>query len=300
MTDQENIQIQKNLFDIYSGILFNNQEFAPGETAEITYDFSCSEYKTLIEKYGIDKIAGEGTAFERSVRLLHWMAPRLTHKGDYDNHVPVNALDLLEYSLDNPEQGINCVNKAKILAECCLAVGIYARRVYIMPYSPYDGDNHVVTEIYDGAMGKWIMVDPTVDGYFTDEKGRPLSVLELRERFAHQKFAALLTGKDSADDLSVLPEKHMDLLAYFCKNLFRIGVDLHSGFGDGDKEALWLIPAGYETKKVILANIAYRMRRWPAGKEALEKWRGQVEARPEPVPRAPSLLTAPPQYSQRT
>ena len=171
MTDQENLQVQQNLFDIYSGILFNNQAFADsGETAEITYDFTCPEYKALIEKYGIDGIAGEGPAFERGVRLMHWMAPRLTHKGDYDNHVPFNSLDLLEYSLDKPEQGINCRNKSIILTECCLALGIYARRVYIMPYSPYDGDNHVVSEIYDPELGKWVMLDPTTGCYFIDRK----------------------------------------------------------------------------------------------------------------------------------
>ena len=296
MTDQENSQVQQNLFDIYSGILFNNQDFASsGETAEITYDFACPEYGTIIEKYGIDRIAGEGTAFQRSVRLMHWMAPRLKHKSDYDNHVPVNALALLEYSLDNPGQGINCVNKAKILAECCLALGIYARRVHIMPYSPYDGDNHVVAEIYDGTMGKWVMIDPTVDGYFVDEEGRPLSVLELRDRFAHQEFAALLTGEDSADDLPKLVEKHMDDNAYFCKNLFRIGVDRHNGFGDGDKEALWLIPAGLSVKRSILANIAYRMRRYPEGKDFFKEWLAKAQEQPEPVPRDPSLLTGPPQ-----
>lgn len=296
MTDQENLEIQQYLFDIHSGVLFNNLEFAgSGEKAGITYDFDCPEYKTLIEKYGIDKIAGEGTAFQRSVRLLHWMAPRLTHKGDYDNRVPVNALALLEYSLDNPGQGINCVNKAKILAECCLALGIYARRVHIMPYSPYDGDNHVVTEIYDGTMGKWVMIDPTVDGYFVDEAGCPMSVLELRERFAHQEFAALLTGKDNADDLSALAEKHMNYNVYFCKNLFRIGVDRHNGFGDGDKEALWLIPAGFSVKRSVLANIAYRIRRYPSGRDFFEEWLARAQEQPEPVPRDPSLLTAPPQ-----
>ena len=65
MTDQENLQVQQNLFDIYSGILFNNQTFADsGETAEITYDFTCPEYKALIEKYGIpdrwDRRGGHG------------------------------------------------------------------------------------------------------------------------------------------------------------------------------------------------------------------------------------------------
>ena len=190
MTEKEAFETEQRVFDIYSGILINNQEFAgSGETAEITYDFDCPEYKTLIEKYGIDKIAGEGTAFQRGVRLMHWMAPKLTHKSNYDSHIPVNALDLLDYSLGRPERGINCLNKSKILAECCLAVGIYARRVSILPYSPYDGDNHVVTEIFDEDMGKWVMLDPTTDGFFVDEEGGILSVLELREKFARQDFA---------------------------------------------------------------------------------------------------------------
>ena len=298
MTDQENKEIQQYLFDIHSGVLFNNQAFALGGPAEIAYDLDCPEYKTLIEKYGIDQIAGEGTAFERSVRLLHWMSPRLTHKGDYDNHVPVNALDLLEYSLDRPEQGINCVNKAKILAECCLALGIYARRVHLMPYSPYDGDNHVVTEIYAPEKGGWVMLDPTVDGYFVDETGGPLSVLALRERLADQKFAALLTGADSGDDLPGLVEKHMDYNVYFAKNLFRIGVDRHNGFGDGDREALWLIPTGYAVKRGILANLSYRMQRYPAGKEFFDKRLAEVQAQPEPIPRDPALFTAPPQHKK--
>ena len=118
MTDKEHLEVQRNLFNIYSGILFNNQAFIQGGTAEIVYDFDCPEYKALLEKYALDQIAGEGTAFQRSVRLMHWMAPRLTHKGDYDNHVPFNSLDLLEYSLDKPEQGINCRNKSIILTEC--------------------------------------------------------------------------------------------------------------------------------------------------------------------------------------
>jgi len=296
MTDQENLQVQQNLFDIYSGILFNNQEFADsGEKAEITYDFGCPEYQTLIEKYGIDKIAGEGTAFQRAERLLHWMSPRLKHKGDYDNHIPCNALDLLEYSLDNPDQGINCVNKAKILAECCLAVGIYARRVHIMPYSPYDGDNHVVTEIYDQVNGGWIMLDPSMDGYLIDGTGRPLSVLMMREKFALQEPASFAVCEEEKTDIQKLQNIHLEDNAYYCKNLFRIAVDSYNGFGSGSSKPLWLVPAGYSVKKAVLANVEYRIRRFPAGKEWMKDWLERVQADPEPVPYAPALLTAPPQ-----
>lgn len=296
MTDKEQLENEQRIFDIYSGILFHNQEFAPGgENAEITYDFTCPEYKNLIEKYAIDKTAGEGAAFDRAVRLLHWMSPRLTHKGDYNNRVPVNAIALLDYSLDDPEHGINCVSKAKILAECCLALGIAARRAHLMPCSPYDYDNHVVAEIFAPELDKWVMLDPSSDAYFADGDGRLLSVLELRERFARQRFAAMVTGEDGAEDLAALAEKHAAYNTYFCKNLFRVGVDRHNGFGDGDRQALWLVPAGYGVKRGILANIEYRMRKFPEGKEYFEKWLAEAREKPEPVPVDVSLLAAPPQ-----
>ena len=41
MTDQENLEMQTVLFNVYSGILFNYPNFQPGEPAEITYDFDC-------------------------------------------------------------------------------------------------------------------------------------------------------------------------------------------------------------------------------------------------------------------
>lgn len=294
MTEQENLQVQRNLFDIYSGILFNNQEFAgSGETAEITYDFGCPEYKALIEKYGIDRIAGEGTAFDRAVRLLHWMAPRLTHKPNYDSHVPVNAMDLLDYSLDQPEHGINCLNKSKILAECCLAVGIYARRVSILPYSPYDGDNHVVTEVYDGAMGQWVMLDPTTDGYFVDGRNRPLSVLELREKFARQEFATFLVCTAERSDLSALRDWYMETNAYFAKNLFRLLVDGYNGFGNG-KLDLTFVPVGYALQRNRIQNLEYRSRVWPGHEEFYRERAAKLRSEPDPVPLDPALLAAPP------
>lgn len=300
MTDQENLQVQKNLFDIYSGILFNNQTFAGnGEKAKITYDFTCPEYKTLIEKYGIDKIAGEGTAFERSVRLLHWMSPRLKHKSDYDNHVPFNSIDLLDYSLNKPEQGINCRNKAIILTECCLALGIHARRVYIMPYSPYDGDNHVVAEIYDPEMGKWVMLDPSVDTYFIDKNETPLSILEIRDNYAGRRYAAAVEAGSNTAEKDALWKENIWYNAYICKNLFRFMVDGVNGFGQGDKQIRCFSPTGYSVKSYNLASLRYRYEdSSPEDKNAQEEFQKALEktnAKPEPAVYDISLLTAPPQ-----
>lgn len=300
MTIKEINEYEHRLFNVYSGILFNYQEFAPsGKEVEITYDFNCPEYKTLIEKYSIDKIAGKGTAFQRAKRLMHWMAPKLTHKSNYDNHVPCNALDLLEYSLNQPDHGINCLNKAKILTECCLAMGIYARRVLILPYSPYDGDSHVVTEIYDDQEGKWIMLDPTVDGYFVGEDRTPLSVLELRDKLAHQHFATCVKAA----------ARHTELLdpytwprtwfyawvqTYFCKNLFYLKADVYNGFG-GERNNIWFLPAGYDLRKNEFAHADYCHILYPDEEGFWEKRREELKTKPAPVPSDISLLTAPPQ-----
>ena len=218
---------------------------------------------------------------------------KLTHKSNYDSHIPVNALDLLDYSLGRPERGINCLNKSKILAECCLAVGIYARRVSILPYSPYDGDNHVVTEIFDEDMGKWVMLDPTTDGFFVDEEGGILSVLELREKFARQDFATFAVCTEDLSDLRKLRDRHMEDNAYYCKNLFRLLVDGYNGFGGG-KLDLKFIPVGYDLKRNMIANAEYRIRKFPGCEESARKWIAKIEAEPDPVPAEPALLAAPP------
>ncbi len=45
----------KQCLDIYSGILFNNQKFDEGNNEEITYNFECSEFAILREKYNLKK-----------------------------------------------------------------------------------------------------------------------------------------------------------------------------------------------------------------------------------------------------
>ena len=58
MTDKEHLEVQRNLFNIYSGILFNNQAFIQGGTAEIVYDFDCPEYKALLENTPSTRLPG--------------------------------------------------------------------------------------------------------------------------------------------------------------------------------------------------------------------------------------------------
>lgn len=270
MTKKAMQEIAQQMLNVYSGILFHNREFESGVAQDIIYEFDCPEFEELRNKYDLAKIAGKGSDFIRSKRLLHYLAPRLTHSPWYDNHIECNALRLLEYSLDNPEQGINCLNKSKILVECCMALGIFARRVSIMPFSPYDFDNHVVAEIYDKTLEKWIMLDPTTDGYFIDENKSPLSLLEMRSKFANAEFITFVLSTDSLKDLQKLRAKHLDTNMYICKNLFYFQVEQHSTFGEKDSY-LQFVPLHYSIKRAKQTNLKYRIDNLPAEHENLRK-----------------------------
>ena len=270
MSKEQMQAIAQQMLDVYSGILFHNQEFESGNRSENIYEFECPEFEELRNKYNLVKIAGKGSDFARAKRLLHYLAPRLTHSPWYDNHIECNALRLLEYSLDNPEQGINCLNKAKILVECCLALGIYARRVRIMPFSPYDFDNHVVAEIYDRTLEKWIMLDPTTDGYFIDERKTPLSLPEMRRKFANAEFITFVRSADTLKDIHKLRAKHLDTNMYICKNLFYFQVEQYSTFGEKGS-FLYFVPLHYAIKQTMQANLQYRLANLPEEYENLRK-----------------------------
>ena len=288
MTKKEWLAISAEQQNIYAGILCQNQTFAQGREATILYELDCPQFQQLRERYGLEKIAGKGSDFARAKRLLHHLDPRLTHSSWYDNHVPCNALDLLQYSYEQPEHGINCLNKSKILAECCLALGIYARRVSIMPYSPYDFDNHVVTEIYDRNMRKWIMLDPTTDGYFVDEQKQPLSLLEIREKFANDAFVTFVTATDALKDLEKSRQKNAYYNSYICKNLFYFITGSRNGFGPTEQ---WLCfcPEHFSVKATNVANAQFRCNHLPAQyshmKEAMQLrlQNKQAESEPEKI-----------------
>lgn len=262
MTKKEGLAVYNDKLNIYSGILFNNQEFENESEGKINYIFDCPEYLELISKYNIDKIAGNGSSFKRAKKLLHYLAPRLTHCSGFDNHIECNSLKLLEYSLNNSEQGINCLNKSKILAECCLALGIYARRVCILPFSPYDFDSHVVVEIYDEALKKWIMLDPTLDGYFIDDNKMPLGLLEMREKFPNYDFLTFVKSYSKLNDLKNLRDKYMEVNCYICKNVFYFVIERDNKFGVSNDKYCFA-PKGYKVLNNDIQNLKFRISNIP-------------------------------------
>lgn len=233
------LQSTEQIYIMEAGILRNNLDFADGEDIVFSYDFDNSDYSVLISTYGIDKIAGSGTEFEQALRLMNEFAPRLTHKSDYDNSVKMTALSLLEHSLDSKGNGINCRNKAQILNEMCLALGIYSRKVWIMPNSGYDNDCHVVNEIWDTELNKWVMLDITNNEYWVDENGTPLSILEIRQKGAMREFCTPIQPGDNTDNLEQLKEKYIGDFLYIMKNM--VYMEYCDKYTVGESETIYLL-----------------------------------------------------------
>lgn len=226
-----------------SGILDTFKTFAEGEDHLFTYDMAHEEYPTLRTGYRLEETAGSGTELERALRLMDEYAPRLKHRSNYDNHVPMTAPDLLAYALDQPLSGINCRAKAQILNEMCLSLGIYARKVWIMPLSTYDNDCHVVNEVWDTALNKWVMLDITNNQYWVDENGTPLSVLEIRTLGAEQEFCTPVCPGDSLKDLNALQDKYIGSYLYIMKNMFY--TQYCDAYGVGEIQPIWCLVPEY-------------------------------------------------------
>lgn len=233
------LQNTDEIYIMEAGILYNNLEFTGGKNIEITYDFSNDDYAVLKEKYNVERIAEDGSEFEKALRLMNEFASRLTHKSDYDNHIEISALPLLEYSLNKKSNGINCRAKAQILNEMCLSLGIYSRKVWIMPNSRYDRDCHVVNEVWDTSLNKWIMLDITNNEYWIDENGEPLSILEIRTKGANQKFCTPVVVGEKIKDIQKLKEKHIGDFLYIMKNM--VYMEYCDNYTIGESETKYLL-----------------------------------------------------------
>lgn len=247
------LQSTDEIYIMEAGILKNNLQFHNGTDYQLQYDFTHADYEILKNKYKIENTAKDGTEFERALRLMAEYAPRLTHESWYGNHIPMHALDLLEYSLDNKRQGINCRAKTQILNEMCLSLGLYSRKVWIMPYSGYDGDCHVVNEVWDSSLNKWVMLDITNNEYWVDENNTPLSVLEIREKTALQQFCTPVEVGDKTNNLHKLKEKHIGEFLYIVKNMVYIMYCTDYTVGESENSYL-LLPQNIPTKNEFLIS----------------------------------------------
>ncbi|BCJ92853.1 hypothetical protein acsn021_04220 [Anaerocolumna cellulosilytica] len=250
------------MFDVYTGVIKMMKDFRE-DGMDITIKYLINDdYKDLLETYKLKEIVGntEGD-FNKAINLLKWISSNVYHYGNYKNHITNTAMDLFEYSFGKGEAyGINCRSLSLALTECLLAIGIKARTVYIMPFSPYDFDNHVVCEAFISEINKWVMLDPTYNLYATFNN-IPLNILELRSLLADQEK---VNFNDEAN-YNGTPINKDEVLTYYAKDLFRFMICEMQGKNVQDMDGRRIInitPCGYDVKYNTLANIDYRLKKW--------------------------------------
>jgi hypothetical protein len=137
--------------------------------------------RALRESHRLDAVvASAANDFERWVLLMHWARDRFPHLPN--PHAPnAQAFDgaalLARYQ---GEGGYLCGTIAPLLVQAVTSLGGRARRVDLR-FTP--GDSHVVTEVWSDHLGKWALLDPDYDIYFTVD-GVPQHALELHRRWA--------------------------------------------------------------------------------------------------------------------
>lgn len=239
---------KESVYILESGLIKFMSEFKSGNTYEIRYELENPDYEILIQDYKIDEIAGTGTESEKAINLMNEFSGRLTHLSNYDNKYEISAVPLLKYSLDNPEHGLNCKNKAQIFNGMCLALNIYCRKVWLMPNSSYDDECHVVNEVWDTTLNKWVMVDISNNIYWVDENGTKLSVLEIRDKIANQEFCTPVYPMDGLEDLENSLQNSYGLFLYYGKNMVWFQYLSDNGAAEGEDTRYNLVPECYEVE----------------------------------------------------
>jgi transglutaminase-like putative cysteine protease len=263
------------MYDLYSGINKMMGEFRDdGMNINISYLLG-ADYSNLCKTYKLNEVAGTGTDFNKAINLLDWISSHIYHYGNYDNHVINTAINLFDYAFDKGERyGINCRSLSLALTECLLAIGIKARAIYIMPFSPYDFDNHVVCEAWIGEIEKWVMLDPTYNLYAT-LNSIPLNILELRGLLANQEEVVY----NNEANYNGTPINKDEITTYYAKDLFRFMISDIQGSDSENIEGrrlIYITPNGYDVKQFTLANIDFRIKK-SGNNENLQIWRKNAE-----------------------
>lgn len=241
-------------YDLYTSLLKMHDTFRPtSESVRLTIDMTARGLLELREQHGLAAIAGEGSDFDRAVRVMDWLTTHVRHNGMCNPEGPRCAQTALAFAFDQPERGVNCAWLATTLTECLLSLGIPARTVYIMPFAPYDCDNYVVTEVWTGDA--WVMLDPTCNCFARDAQGKLLSVLGLRAVLADQQEVVFSDGLR----YNMQPYSHEGHRDYLAKDLYWLRIPEQSRLGDPTRFVA-VVPEGFDPQRHEKLNVQYRLR----------------------------------------
>jgi hypothetical protein len=171
----------------WAGLLKAHPTFSakgPSPPSEITFAYAAPTDENLArlrKLYDLDAIAGQGTETERLINLMRWVYRLTGHANEPEIPKELNAFNLIRLAKDEHMQ-INCYMKTVILNEVYLAMGWPSRQTHLLPSEKEEEESHFITSVYAPSLGKWVMMDPDMGVYLTDERGILLGVSEIRSR----------------------------------------------------------------------------------------------------------------------
>ncbi len=141
-------------------------------------------YDELLRTYPLKVTAKGNSDFERTVNLFDWFCENTYYNGMQLSFLSDDSLKVLRYSYKKPfSHAINCRHKAISFSDCLLALGLQSYPVCLFS----DCWNHFMSQVYISELGKWCVFDPSFHTYFTNDKGKILSVFELQALMADGK-----------------------------------------------------------------------------------------------------------------
>ena len=238
--------------------VFNNFTKTECKNFFIEHDTKNMKFELLRNQYSLLKIAGNGNDFSKAVNLMRWVNENILHCGGDDNvEIQRDPISILEYSFQKGRvPGIYCRHRAVVFTECCLAVGITARTIHCLPFSPNDFDSHVVSMVYINEFNKWVLFDQCNNAYFTDKNGIALSPLEARN----------LLGRDEINVCETIQKDVNYYKQYMAKNLFYIKFWAKNTFGTDlieNQTTYHLTPLGFNAKDREIAYCEYAIKNCP-------------------------------------
>ena len=201
---------------IYRRNIDNFGYFETSKQNSFVYEFEyLPYYNELLEKFGLNKIAGKGNQFEKVLSLMQWLTNNTQYCG-YSSLTPCVPEEILNYSFGKGFSGsINCANKAILLSDFLMSVGIFALPVWLENFvmdieSDYfcDGKCHCVVHVYINELNKWIMVDPSFNAYFVDQTNAPLHLVEIANSL--QANGIIKLAQYSLNGTDFFKEKYAD------------------------------------------------------------------------------------------
>ena len=172
----------------------HGRQFAEARVPPVVYEDSRHPRLRELRDLVPTRIRAIRDRWQQVLALRNWVARAWTYEAFGRNYAPWDPWTVLAWKKHEWGHGQRqpitmCVHYGMVLCSLAAALGHAARGLAITESvnGPY---GHFMTEIWDRARQKWIAHDPNFDLHYEDETGRPMSGVELADRFAAGRSAA--------------------------------------------------------------------------------------------------------------